>query len=69
MLNLTKEEKVLLSLVKAGISGGNVKIEENDIDWEQVVAEARVQAVNILACDSAAAVKEDIPAEVFQKWN
>lgn len=68
MLNLTKEEKVLLSLVKAGISGGKVKIEEDDIDWEQVVAEARIQAVNILACDSAAAVKENIPAEIFQKW-
>ena len=68
MLNLTKEEKVLLELIKYGISGEHITIKDNDIDWDKVIAEATVQAVTILACDSATTIKELIPDEAFKKW-
>lgn len=68
MFDLTKEQKVLLDLIKRGTTGADYKFAEQEVDWEKVIAESKAQAVLLLACDSAVLVKDSIPAELFDMW-
>lgn len=67
-MGLSIEQSVLLELMKSGITGSDCKIEEQNINWEWVVAEAKAQAVLLLTFDSAGQIKNCMPEEVFGEW-
>lgn len=68
MLNSTNEQRVLLALIRKSLFDIDCDFTDLEIDWKQVMIESRAQAVLLLACDSAAHVKELIPAEIFEEW-
>ena len=79
MLDLTIEQKVLLNLISGGITGrepvfsagengAGVPLPVEGVDWESVIVESKAQAVLLLACDSAAKVKEHMPTGLFEQW-
>lgn len=53
---MTLEQKVLLSLIGAGINNRqiNLPIDAEDINWQRVIKEAALQAVTLMAVDTAA---------------
>lgn len=59
------EQTVLLSLLRAAMSGEKVILPEN-IDWKSVIKEAKQQTVSLMAFDAAEAVKNYIPPEIYE---
>lgn len=65
---MTTEQATLIELIKCDISGKAPEISETDIDWESVIKESVMQTVVLSALSSAAAFKEQIPSDLFEKW-
>ena len=67
---MTNEQKVLLKLVSATLSGGTAEIQNPEtIDWYAVASESDAQAVLPMALDAAISVKDHIPEEVYKAWS
>ena len=58
---MTNEQKVLLSLLTASVNGRKAEPCDGAVDWQTVFAEAKHQAVLIMAVDAALALKQNIP--------
>ncbi len=66
---MTAEQSVLLQLIRAALTDAAVALSDGvTVDWSSVAKEAQQQAVSLLAFDAAAAVAEQIPAEVYRQW-
>ncbi len=63
---MTAEQAVLLSLLRAAVTGEKVILPEN-IDWKSVIKEAKQQTVSLMAFDAAEFVKNSIPAEIYEQ--
>lgn len=64
---MTKEQGVLLSLLKQAVSGHPaVDIVEGDISWETLAKEAVQQAVALILMEQVRGLKERVPAECYQ---
>ena len=67
---MTNEQKILLKLVSATLSGGTAEIQNPEtVDWYAVASESDVQAVLPMALDAAAPLKQNIPQEVYEAWS
>ncbi len=65
---MTTEQAVLIELLKSDILGKAPEVSAYDIDWKAVAKESFQQSVVLSALTSAAKLKEQIPAEVYDKW-
>ncbi len=62
---ITNEQRILLELVSGTLFGKSVAVHP-DADWGQVFAEAKKQAVSVLAFEKAD--RDAMPAEVYGEW-
>ena len=65
---MTKEQSLLLSLLRTCINGNKLCYIDADIDWKIVADEARAQAVSLMAFDASSEMKKAIPQNVYDKW-
>lgn len=65
---MQKEDQFLLELLRGSLWGTELSVPSEEIDWELLIKNAKVQAVFLQAFDGAAAVKEQIPKELYENW-
>lgn len=64
---MTKEQSVLLSLLRQAVSGHPiVDVVDEDISWDAVVTEAAQQAVALVLLEQLGGLREQIPAECYK---
>ena len=65
---MTREDQFLLELLKGSLWGSTIELDPKEVDWETLLDTAALQTVTLSAFDGAAQIKNQIPKEIYVRW-